>query len=104
MQPRLALAICQRMDTFLFSRISVVNTKVKGACKFISHWCTKLNPEHTESFKEIGERQTDMFGNKAKTQLTLEQPVKEPKEIVAREIIVKLVLNHEAKDIIDYED
>jgi adenine-specific DNA-methyltransferase len=70
----------------------------------IEYLYTKLNPEQTESFTEIGDKQTDMFGNKAKTQLALEEPLGKSKEKVGREIIEKLILHHEASEIIEYDE
>ncbi|MDX2047591.1 MAG: TaqI-like C-terminal specificity domain-containing protein [Chitinophagaceae bacterium] len=70
----------------------------------IEYLYTKLNPQQTESFKEIGNKQTDMFGNKARTQLSLEESVTKSKENVTRTSIEKLVLHHEASEIIEHDE
>lgn len=69
----------------------------------IEYLYTKLNPSTTESYKEIGKSQTELFGNKEKKQLSLEQTFGSPKELVKRDAIEKLVLHHEAAEIINYE-
>ena len=69
----------------------------------IEYLYTKLNPTTTETFKEIGKTQTDLFGNKAKKQLAIEELIKTPKELIKRESIEKLVLHHEAAELINYE-
>jgi hypothetical protein len=70
----------------------------------IEYLFTKLNPASPETFKELGATQTDMFGNKGRKQLALGQIVTQAKEIVTRQSIEKLVLHHEAAEIINYEE
>lgn len=70
----------------------------------IEYLYTKLNPQATESFKELGQNQTELFGNKAKKQLTLEESVHAPVEKVSREALEKLVLRHEAAAVIEYDE
>lgn len=69
----------------------------------IEYLNTKLNPTTTETYKEIGKTQTDLFGNKAKKQLAIEELIRTPKEVIKRESIEKLVLHHEAAEIINFE-
>ena len=69
----------------------------------IEYLYTKLSPKTTETYKEIGKTQTDLFGNKARKQLAIEELIGTPKELIKRESIEKLVLHHEAAEIINYE-
>lgn len=69
----------------------------------IEYLYTKLNPTSVESYSEIGKSQTDLFGNKAKKQLSLEHSIGTVNELIKRESIEKLVLRHEAAEIINYE-
>ncbi len=70
----------------------------------IEYLYTKLNPQNPESFKEIGKQQTDMYGNAARKQLTLQESVSIPTEKIARKDIENFVLEHEARNIIEHEE
>lgn len=71
----------------------------------IEYLYTKLNPQPTESYTELGKQQAAFFGNADKKgQLSLEQKNNTAKELVARTAIEKLVLQHEAADIIEYDE
>jgi hypothetical protein len=71
----------------------------------IEYLYTKFNPQETEAYQELGKSQTDLFGNDSKKgQLALEKKHNQPKEIVKREAIEKLILHHEAADLIEYDE
>ncbi len=71
----------------------------------IEYLYTKLNPQQTETYQELGKPQTNMFGNAAKKgQLGLEQKHNAVKETVSRQAIEKLVLHNEAADIIEHDE
>ena len=71
----------------------------------IEYLYTKLNPQPTESYTELGKKQAALFGNADKKgQLSLEQKTTTTKELVARTAIEKLVQQHEAADIIEYDE
>ena len=71
----------------------------------IEYLYTKLNPQQAESFQEIGKQQTDLYGNKNKIgQLSIVKDLLPTKEIVKRDMIEKLVLQHEAGEIIEQEE
>jgi hypothetical protein len=70
----------------------------------IEYLYTYLNPRQPESYKEIGKTQTDLFGNKAKKQLSIEENINQPKKIVARQTLEQFVLLHEAADVIECDE
>lgn len=71
----------------------------------IEYLYTKLKPSIPESYRELGKDQTDLFGNKGKKgQLALVQKHEPIKEEVSREAIEKFIKNHEAAEIIDWDE
>ncbi len=71
----------------------------------IEYLYTKLNPEETAAYQELGKAQINVFGNEGKKgQLSLMQKYEAPKEKVKREGIEKLIMHQEASDIIEYDE
>ena len=71
----------------------------------IEYLYTKLNPKSIETYTELGKQQTALFGNAEKRgQLSFEHKSNSVNELVPRNELEKLVLYHEAADIIEYDD